>query len=288
MFARLFATNDKPYIPGWDQRRRVEFDLSGVRFSLEVPDSNVPDANVIIASPRINIFDPDNYPFADDRPDYTVSGIESCTLMTQYYETKGALIGGVTGGISLAVSLEQVRDLPEGMSCFVAADFRQVVDREMYFSLGPPRVNNFMPIVPVNWKVYQFGGVEWIGYMSLPDAERYPREMPPFALKACRTVFLAPIDEKHFIRISVSIDNYFPSSDAVPRLNSKVNEILNSIVIDGVQHKADFSSLDRPRSPIHWVEHVLASKEVEPKIYTRVIDKPGTPPPEYQLVPLKE
>ncbi|AFV00427.1 hypothetical protein [Simiduia agarivorans] len=283
MFARLFATNDKPYIPGWDKRRKIEFDLSGVRFSLEVPDSNVPDANVLIAPSRINIFDPDNYPFAEDRPDYTVSGIESCTLMTQYYETKGALIGGITGGISLAVSLAQVRDLPEGMSCFVAADFRQVVDRDMYFNFGPPNTNSFMPIAPVNWGVRTLAGIDWISYSVLPDNQRYKEKLTPSASKYCSFVMLTPIDASHFVSICVSIDNYLPSAEAVNCLCRKVDELIDSFVLTGIKQAIDLSSLRGDRPPIHWVEHLMISKEVAPKIYKRVIDKYGSAPPEFQL-----
>lgn len=282
MFARLFATNDKPYIPGWDKRQRVEFDLSGVRLSLELPESKVKMGGSFMASGAHNIYDLNAYDLVrDDTLTSLRSPFRNMLLIREEWDALGSVLGMLSGSISFALNVVFVEDLPEGKSCFNPSDFLQVVDRDMYFRFGPPNLDSFMPMTPHRWWAGQLGSMEWVHYQSITDVNRYGSEIPTWLKNKADLIFLTPIDDRHFIVCAFSYSGFPYGSAAAELIREKMFEFVSSIHCAGKELANGFEQLCVGREYFFWHEHNKRNVFDENGNSSVEIELVGTKAPEY-------
>ncbi len=285
MFARLFATNKNPYIPGWNNRRRLDFDLSGVKFSIEVPYSNAPDAGAHCADSRINIFDPNNYPAdVSDLAEFSRSPFRYLSLFNENWDVFGSMGSSCRGGLTLSVNVVQVTDLPSGFTCGKEQDFMQVANREMYFRYGPPNIDDYMPKVPMNWSAKNLNNSDWLYYEAWPDVIRYSDVLAEWMKNRFSFVYLKPILDTYFLCVfsrfgGVGCD---PSSDISNFIRREIDKILESASVIGPVSQISLQEVMETRGPVCWDEHVTKNVQQGSGEFEEVIDVYGTPAPIYK------
>ena len=283
MLSRLFATNKNPYIPGWNDRRRLDFDLSGVKFSIEVPYSYAPDAGAHSADSLINIFDLGSYlPVAVDLPDYERRPFRYIPLFNENWDVSGSIFSSAIGGFTFSAVVVKVEDLPTELACNRARDFMQIADRDMYFRYGPPNVNEYMPKVPIDWSVKSINDSDWLYYEAWPDTERYS-DLADEVKDSFGFTYLKPISEQHFICISGDFGGEPPNSTLANYVRSVVEGVLLTSNISGASADVPLGSVFMNRGLVSWKEHAIKSVQLGIGEYTDVIDVHGTPAPTYKF-----
>lgn len=207
MFDRLFASNQRPYFKhrkksrSWDT---LNFDLSGNRFEITLPphDDESPKEP---HRPNVNVFDTSIYAYNSD-PDYngypaSKRGITAPGILKRAWSTYGPPWRFQCLGIlSVSITVCDISKMAADLNCFNPEQFERLIMFYLYNNRGPGRGLS-EHTCPINWKIHNIEGTEWVYLESWPRRPEWKEEDDNRNREANFTVWLlAPIfADKHLL-----------------------------------------------------------------------------------------
>ncbi|MGL6159335.1 hypothetical protein [Microbulbifer sp.] len=296
MFKRLFASRKHPYVPGLNQREKVEMDLSGNRLTMTLPPHS--DYEGFRREPpprRVNIHDPDQYDTGELLPEWQRSGIASyCGLLA---DRNWELYGPPWrtrpyGAVEFRTSIWRLDSMPEGMSCFNPSHFQQAIDRALYFGFGgPAHPDDSREKAPINWRLQRESGTTGFYFESHRDFSTYVNEPSPHEATFRASTLVLPLEDRYCLGISFSYLGYAPVDYCLANMNALRDSVLESVRLElgptartqlaEAQRQWPRASASENRDPIAWNYPKWRRgdyRKGEPNI---VILEPGSPPPEF-------
>ena len=278
----LWATPKHPYFPNRYSPERMQFDLSGNLFAMNIPQPNVVHGNPREDKPsQLDIHDTRWYKEAERR--FPIPHQEEEPLWFTLFTRSSWMVPYATaqeesGMMIYGAQVRWTKTLPKTMSCFQPAHFEQVVMRDVYFGFGPPKGNRAEK-APVNWQTFEHSPAIY--------CEAYPLDAQGQVSQGTGGTMnlYIPLAPQHYIRFITRIMKY--ESRELSLLNGKqiAHEMMNSYQLQLSPENQALADQIKAQYP-----HAKASSTRQPETwqyfkYDTVVSKileAGTPPAPYQ------
>ena len=296
MLNRLFASVDKPWVPGRDNKDRIELDFSGSKLAISLPPNSVWDMSEDSRGTSFNIFDDSQYmgqrkllPHEQGRFRYLPAFKRTFALWGKPWR-KSEL-----GTVSCIIGVSRTIGMPDTMSCFNPQHFEQALNRYLYSMYGPGSLaitGQTKRLAPINWKMAAIGGLNW-NYFEVHGDFRGYIDPPTKDETASFYVYLAlPIDHSHFLTVMFDLMNYSSTDDISESMQGLAQEIAETITLeysDSATMQIEQAKLQWPeahhsdqRQSEEWLYHRMREGNTELNEPNLVIIEHGSPPPEWR------
>lgn len=245
MFDQLFASKKNPRFKQDSQWDKLRFDLSGCQLEISLPpqDWEFPE------DPRpssVNLFDSELYDY-HDKPDKNgfdahYKGVSNSAIFSRRWNLYGSLFRRqAIGSLQSAASVIDVSKMKNHLNCFSKKYMEQLVLHDLYYSKGPGFGGNEYDS-PINWRVLNIKGIEWIYTESwLRASER--QGLPETCLASrCKTNLFSPIFEDKYLSLSFNATGSNPPEPSNKLMFERINKIISTIYLsltpDGERQKS--------------------------------------------------
>jgi len=165
MFDRLFASKQRPYFKKPFRQDTLSSDLSGTRFEITLPpqDYAFPEKP---CRPTINLFDKNQYgyetqPDRNGYPPHNQGIMRECVFKRNWFSYGPIWRASHIGSLQCVGVICDTSQMITGLNCFNPEHLEKLILHDLYYSKGPGFGTN-ENTSPVNWKIRQLQGVDWV------------------------------------------------------------------------------------------------------------------------------
>ncbi|MFC1750076.1 hypothetical protein ACFL2V_14850 [Pseudomonadota bacterium] len=300
MLNRLLASVDNPWVPGRDEKERIELDFSGSKFSISLPHNSVPDMSERMRGTQFNIFDESAYDRVtkEDPPRFLEHERGRFPYLLVLKRTF-AFLGkpwrkSELGTLSSVIHVVETESMPDSMSCFVPGHCEQAIMRYLHYMYGPGSLavgSQTKRLAPVNWSVEHISGVDWCYFEAHRDFRRYIDTPTKDLTGSFRACFATPLDKKHLLMIIFDLMNHDSSDDVSPSMLSLMREVSATMSLEyspSAKEQLEEARQKKPsvvgksqRQPENWLYPRMKRGDSELNEPRLVILEEGSSPPEW-------
>lgn len=296
MFKRLFASRKHPYVPGLNQREKIEIDISGSKLTMLLPPHS--DSEGFRREPppsKIDLHDPENFYTDESSPKWQRSGNAHFQgrLADRHWEFCGPpWRSRPYGFIAFGIGITREDAMPEGMSCFNPTHFEQLVAHSLYFGAGGPAKPDLPRTKgPFNWRIHRESGATGIYFERHRDFHDYPKDPEAFERSSHSCTLLLPLEHRFSLGIAFRYFGYAPAEYSLVNMNTVRDTVLNSVRLElSTTAKAQLAEAKdkwpeahtcENREPISWKYPEWRNGDYSKGESNIIILKPGSAPPEF-------
>ena len=301
MLNRLFASVDNPWVPGRDEKERIELDFSGSKFAISLPYNSVPDMLEDTRGTQFNIFDESAYDReqAED-PHRFLPHEKGWFPYLLALKRTFAFLGkpwrqSELGTLSSVVHVVETKSMPDSMNCFIPNHCEQAIMRYLYYMYGPGVVSTISQVkklTPVNWSVEHINGVDWSYFEIHHDFRGYIDAPGKDMTGSYRTHFVTPLDNKRLLMVIFILINHESSDDVSPSMLSLMRELSATMLLEHspsaasqlerIRQKHPSVAGESQRQPEDWLYPRMKRGEKKLNEPRWVVLEEGSPPPEWR------
>ncbi|MCA0899892.1 MULTISPECIES: hypothetical protein [Microbulbifer] len=296
MLKRLFASRKKPYVPGLNQREKVEIDISGSRLTMLLPPHS--DSEGFRRKPppkKIDLHDPDNFYTDEESPEWQRSGNARYKggVANRHWEFYGpSWRSRPYGYIAFGIGITREDAMPEEMSCFNPSHFEQLIAHSLYFGAGGPTSPDLPRTKgPFNTRLCQMSGATGFYFERHRDFAHRTQEPEAFEQASHSCTLLLPLEHRYSLGVAFRYFGYGPAKDSLANMNKLRDLVLNSVQLElgstaknqlaEAQLKWPGSRASESRKPINWKYPKWRNGKYHKGESNIVIIESGSPPPQF-------
>lgn len=265
MFNQLFASKKNPRFKQDSQWDRLRFDLSGCQLEISLPPQDWEFAEEPRPS-RVNLFDPNLYQYEDepDKNGYEAhyKGITKSAVWTRHWLTYGSLFSGRNiGTLQCAATVIDTSRMKEQLNCFNPRHMEALVIHDLYYAEGPGFGGNEYT-APVNWKILNLDGSEWVYSESWPSKCEWEDIPDPYDAVNFRVGICAPLFNDKYLLVSFNVTGSLPPEASNKLMFERITKIISSVKLtlspEGEKQKQEIlglgacSNYSAARQPENW------------------------------------